>query len=72
MIRSSHGRKTDFVGTTDKFYGIANFNKNDKVVSELVHNGFDQEQLGELMLRNKESKEFLTVTVFQIEFIRSE
>lgn len=28
---------------------IVDFNKNDKVVSELVHNGFDQEQLGELM-----------------------
>lgn len=51
---------------------VVDFDKNDKVVSELVHNGFDQEQLGELMLRNKESKEFLTVTVFQIEFIRSE
>ena len=30
---------------------IVDFNKNDKVVSELVHNGFDQEQLKALMLK---------------------
>ena len=30
---------------------IVDFNKNDKVVSELVHNGFDQEQLKEVMLK---------------------
>jgi len=30
---------------------IVDFNKNDKVVSELVHNGFDQEQLREVMLK---------------------
>jgi ubiquinone/menaquinone biosynthesis C-methylase UbiE len=30
---------------------IVDFNKNDKVVSDLVHNGFDQEQLKELMLK---------------------
>lgn len=30
---------------------IVDFNKNDKVVSELVHNGFDQEQLKESMLK---------------------
>ena len=30
---------------------IVDFNKNDKVVSELVHNGFDQEQLKKVMLK---------------------
>ena len=30
---------------------IVDFNKNDKVVSELVHNGFDQEQLKESLLK---------------------
>ena len=30
---------------------IVDFNKNDKVVSEQVHNGFDQEQLKALMLK---------------------
>ena len=30
---------------------IVDFNKNDKVVSDLVHNGFDQEQLKASMLR---------------------
>ena len=30
---------------------IVDFNKNDKVVSELVHKGFDQEQLQESLLK---------------------
>ena len=30
---------------------IVDFNKNDKVVSDLVHNGFDQDQLKESMLK---------------------
>lgn len=48
----------DYAALLTKLYDVLNdeghllivdFNKNDKVVSELVHNGFDQEQLGELM-----------------------
>jgi ubiquinone/menaquinone biosynthesis C-methylase UbiE len=48
----------DFEPVLARFYDILNseghllivdFNKNDKVVSDLVHNGFDQEQLKETM-----------------------
>jgi ubiquinone/menaquinone biosynthesis C-methylase UbiE len=48
----------DFESVLSKLYDILNteghllivdFNKNDQVVSDLVHNGFDQEQLKEIM-----------------------
>jgi ubiquinone/menaquinone biosynthesis C-methylase UbiE len=50
----------DYAALLTKLYDVLNdeghllivdFNKNDKVVSDLVHNGFDQKQLNELMLK---------------------
>lgn len=50
----------DFESVLSKLYEILNieghliivdFNKNDEIVSELVHNGFDQEKLADIMLK---------------------
>lgn len=63
----------DFESVLSKLYEILNveghliivdFNKNEEVVSDMVHNGFDQEQLKEIMLKigykDIQSKTFYT------------
>ncbi len=50
----------DFKSVLLKLYGVLNpgghliiidFNKNDEIVSDMVHNGFDQEELTNIMLK---------------------
>ena len=63
----------DFESVLSKLYDILNFeghllivdfNKNDEVVSDMVHNGFDQEQLRKIMMKigykDIQSKTFYT------------
>jgi ubiquinone/menaquinone biosynthesis C-methylase UbiE len=65
----------DFESVLSKLYDILNFeghllivdfDKNDEVVSDMVHNGFDQEQLKEIMskigYKDIQSKTFYTVS----------